>query len=318
MKEERMAILRMVAEGKISADEAETLLEALGASEETTEGRRQHRHRRHRGPRPPRPPRPPRGIGRFAEDMEHFAEGLAESISESVQEGLGSFDDEGDFFREGDFFKQEFDASPQNLTIEPGTTLEVKTHSGALALFGTDEPQLKISGAHRRHYKIQQNGNRVQVKANRFGAALTIHIPRTVEQLSIKNHLGEIVARNLTASLKEIDIKSHTGSIALETGAIRDGKIWIKSHTGVIKVALSPQAACHVEAVADHMGEVETNLPLENLERGVGYLKGTLNGGGADIRLSTHTGRIQVEASTPVTGETHIDPEEDDFDEDDN
>jgi len=315
MKEERMAILRMVAEGKISADEAETLLEALGASEETTEGRRQQRGHRYRGPRlprPPRPPRPPRGVGQFVEDMEHFAEGLAESISESVQEGLGIFDDEGDFFQ------QEFDAAPQNLTIEPGTALEVKTHSGALTLFGTDEPHLKISGAHRRHYKIQQNGNRVQVKANRFGAALTIHIPRAVEQLSIKNHLGEIVARNLTASLKEIGIKSHTGSIALETGAIRDGKIWIKSHTGVIKLALSPQAACHIEAVADHLGEVETNLPLENLERGVGYLKGTLNGGGADIRLSTHTGRIQVEASTPVTGETHIDPEEDDFDEDDN
>jgi hypothetical protein len=44
------------------------------------------------------------------------------------------------------------------------------------------------------------------------------------------------------------------------------------------------------------MGDIQTNLPLTMTERGSGYLKGTLNGGGADIRLATHTGGILIEA----------------------
>ena len=46
MKEERMTILRMVAEGKISADEAETLLEALGGGEQEERFEQSERHAR--------------------------------------------------------------------------------------------------------------------------------------------------------------------------------------------------------------------------------------------------------------------------------
>jgi hypothetical protein len=50
--------------------------------------------------------------------------------------------------------------------------------------------------------------------------------------------------------------------------------------------------------VAKHTGEIKTDAALENLEQGQGYLKGTLNGGGTDVRVATHTGAIFIKAST--------------------
>ena len=102
-------------------------------------------------------------------------------------------------------------------------------------------------------------------------------------------------------------MRTHTGNIALETKAITQGKIWLKSHTGIVKLTLPDQSACTIQAAARHMGEIDADLPLENVEQGMGYLKGTLNGGGADIRLSTHTGDIFIKsASTSETAESPI------------
>jgi len=292
MREERMAILRMVAEGKITADEAETLLDALGAEPEATFAH--HRQRlRHRLPRPPRSPRPPRGARRFIMGMENFAHDLAESVAGSIEDSLGPFDEEFDFF------EQEFDSTPSSISVSPGTTLIIKSHGGALTLFGTDEPNLKISGALRGHYKIRQHEDKIEIKAKRFGAALTIHVPRTVERLNIKTNLGEIIARNFTDTLKEAQIRTHTGNIGFETRAITAGKIGLKSHTGMIKLNVPSQSACNIQAIAHSMGDIETDLPLEDIEQGMGYLKGSLNGGGADIRLVTHTGSIFIRSSTP-------------------
>ena len=230
---------------------------------------------------------------RFMAGMENFANDLAESIVGSVEDSLGPFEEEFDFF------EQEFDSTPTTISVSPGTTLIIKSHGGALTLFGTDEPNLKISGALRGHYKIRQNEDKIEIKAKRFGAALTIHVPRTVERLTIKTNLGEIIARNFTESLKETQIRTHTGSIGFETRAISEGKIGLKSHTGMIKLNIPGQTACNIQAVAHNMGDIETDLPLENVERGMGYLKGSLNGGGADIRLVTHTGGIFIRSSTP-------------------
>jgi len=295
MREERMAILRMVAEGKITADEAETLLAALGSQDEgATQHQQRHQRRRGRGrsrgrfPKPPKPPKSLRGMGRFAADMEHFAEDLAGTITESLQEGLGFWDEDGDLFQ------GQFDTSPETVSVEPGTTLEIKTNSGAITLLGSDEPALMISGGLRQHYKIQQSGRKIEVKAKRFGTALTLHVPRTVERMQVKTNLGEITLRNFTNALKEAHLKTNTGNILFETGVVADGKIWLKSNTGLIRLLLSAQSACNLKAAVSHMGEIRTNLQLDGLDRGPGYLKGTLNGGGADVRLVTNTGEIRL------------------------
>lgn len=282
MKEERMAILRMVAEGKINAEEAEMLLEALGGQEKTARQRGRARRKERRGRR-----------GDFARGMEDFVQGMVHDVVGSTHDAVGrAFES---FEKEFDFFDQELDSTPQTIPVSPGTTLSIKSNSGALTLFGTDEPELKVSGALKRHYKIRRNEQAIEIKANRFGAALTVHVPRAVERLGVNTNLGEIIARNFGPELKEIGIRTHTGNIALEMGTVTDGRILLKSHTGVVKLMLSEQSACEIKASTAHIGEIETELPLDITERGMGYLIGTLNGGGAKIRLATHTGEIFIE-----------------------
>ena len=281
MKEERLAILRMVAEGKINAEEAEMLLEALGGPEKgAREQARAWRKQR-------------RGRDDFTRGMGNFMHGIMQDVVGSVNEAMGSAFNS--FEKEFEFFDQEFDAAPEIITVSPGTTLGIESNSGALTLFGSDEPRLKISGTLKRHYSIKQQDDKVIVKANRFGVALTVHVPRAVERLMVKTNLGEILARNFTNSLKEVQIETHTGNIGLEIGPVREGRFMLKSHTGLIKLILSEQSACSIKASATHLGEIETTLPLEVSERGAGYLVGTLNGGGAKIGLTTHTGEIFIE-----------------------
>lgn len=112
IKEERQLILQMLADGKISPQEASDLIRALIESETTTEG--QHAahaahatHAQHeessrffRGPRPPRepraprPPRAPREPGEFRfemkgllQEIQHMVEEISDSVSDAV-EGL--------------------------------------------------------------------------------------------------------------------------------------------------------------------------------------------------------------------------------------
>jgi DUF4097 and DUF4098 domain-containing protein YvlB len=276
MKEERMAILRMVAEGKISADEAETLLQALGSSQPEP-GPRRRSERRQRGKR----------SWNWPVDVEHM-----------VEETVGFVDDVVESFeKEFSFFDKEFDSSPQTVQISAGTTLVVKAQSGNINLIGTDSADLQISGAVRWQYKVEREKQVVQVKAKHFGANLTVHVPTAVSQIIVKSHLGQVIGRGLGNQLKDIQIKTQTGNIALELGTITEGRILLKSQVGQIKLRLPKESTAEVRAATHHMGDIETNLPLTKLERGSGYLKGMLNDGGADIRLATHTGGIMIEAS---------------------
>lgn len=108
IKEERQLILQMLADGKISPQEASDLIRALIDSEtETGEGRHaahqahadhgQHEEqsRLFRGPRAPRAPRPPRaprepGEFRFEmkgllQELQHMVEEISESVSDAVE-----------------------------------------------------------------------------------------------------------------------------------------------------------------------------------------------------------------------------------------
>ncbi len=302
MKEERMAILRMVAEGKINADEAEILLEALGRPKEKTKERRSRQHRRgRRGHRVPRPPRMPKGMGDFVESADNFARDLTDSIVDSVQESLGAFE------REFESFEQSFDSSPYITSVSPGTTLLIKSQAGGVTLFGTDEEALKVSGPLKKHYKVKQHHDKIEIKVKRFEAALTVHIPRSVERLIVKTQLGEVIGQNFTNSLQDILVKTQTGSINLAIGTITEGRIRLVSQTGQVKLRLSERSACEIKAAAAHMGEIETDLPLTAMQHGIGYLKGTLNGGGAKVHLETQTGGIFIEATEATEATEEID-----------
>ena len=313
MNEERMAILSMVAEGKITVDEAEALLQSLGSPEETQPRhqykRKERRERRERrGRRPPRPPRPPRaprvpeefieGMHRFKEGMGHFVHDVVNDVVEGVQEGFEAFEFEFEDFDEA------FDTSPQTITVAPETSLVIKNEQGSLTIIGTDEPVLSVSGAPRQHYKLQHHRNQITIKSTRFGAALTVHVPRNVTQLGVKSQLSAVVAKNFHRLPRDIQIKTQTGNIDLELGTIAEGRILLKTQTGRVRLSLSEQSAFDLKA-SKAIGEIETGYPLEVIEQGPGYLYGNRNGGGAKIRLATQVGHIEI--ASALTSEVEQD-----------
>jgi DUF4097 and DUF4098 domain-containing protein YvlB len=192
-----------------------------------------------------------------------------------------------------DPFKESFNTSPTITTIPEDTRLIIKSQIGALMLIGTDEPEIKVSGVPRSQYKLIRKNNVVILKTNKLGAALTIHVPRAVTQLDVKSHMGKIVAKNLSHTLQKVDVFSHTGQIRVETETITGGMFKIRSKMGKIEFYLPAESACDVSA-ATKMGDVDTELPLEIDEDGFGFLRGKLNGGGADVKLVTNMGQIVI------------------------
>lgn len=106
IKEERQMILQMLADGKISPQEASDLIRALiesSGKEERHEGHPAHAsHSQHeeplgfprapRAPRPPKAPRPPREPGEFRfemrgllQEIQHMVEDITDSVSHAVE-----------------------------------------------------------------------------------------------------------------------------------------------------------------------------------------------------------------------------------------
>ena len=67
----------------------------------------------------------------------------------------------------------------------------------------------------------------------------------------------------------------------------------IRSKMGKIEFYLPAESACDFSA-ATKMGDVDTELPLDIVKDGFGFLRGKLNGGGADVKLVTDMGQIVI------------------------
>ena len=95
MQEERMKILQMVAEGKISADEAETLLRSLGSKQQQNQRTRQQRREHRHGPRVPRPPKPPKAprMNQFTAEINNFTQGIERFVEGMVGDVVGGVTD---------------------------------------------------------------------------------------------------------------------------------------------------------------------------------------------------------------------------------
>lgn len=313
MQEERMKILQMVAEGKISADEAETLLRSLGSKQQQTQrNRQQRREHRHgpgapRPPKPPKPPKPPRmgqfttEINNFTQGIERFVEGMVGDVvggvTEAVRDNFDSFTK--DFDQEFEDFDQAFDLSPTSLAVEPDTALFIKNEDGLLTLVSSDEPALKISGAPAHHYRLHQKNGRIELHNNRFGLNLTIHIPREVTQLSIQTELSAVMAMGLTHAPRDLQIKSQVGRIDLNLGTVTAGRVLLKTEASPINLVLSEQSAFDLKA-SKTMGDIKAHFPFDEVEQAAGYLSGSMNGGGAKIRLISAVGEIKIESLSPA------------------
>jgi len=115
----------------------------------------------------------------------------------------------------------------------------------------------------------------------------------------------ETVSGSVTADYlydaESVDIAVHSGDIVYEGGVNPDGSYSFATHSGSITVTLPPDAAfdfeCesfsgHIES--DFRVASETTGKAKQREMTYNALRGTVNGGGADVTIETFSGSIEL------------------------
>lgn len=193
----------------------------------------------------------------------------------------------------GDPFQAEFDHSPKSIPVPEETALVVKSHVGSILITGTDEKDMRVSGAPRGAYRLTRSDDQIFIKTVLPVGTLTVHVPKTITGLAVKSHIGNIVAKGLSNTLYDCEIRTHTGQIEVDTETLVAGRFNIRSHLGKINFFIPAASAVYINARC-RLGGVGTDLTMDEVVERQGHLKGSLNGGGADIRLHSHMGQIFI------------------------
>jgi len=316
MSEERMLILKMLSDGKITPEEAEKLLRAIGG-----------------GPgeeRPPRPPRPPRGPGRPGEH---------EGDAKAIFKGIGKvFDEFGNIV--ADFVGHVKDSVSGVSDILSGTEglqivdvpaesrLILKHGGGSINIHSAEGQQLVIDGAKR---SCKVNVDEATIDITSLGGQLDIGIPQVIidvevkagggnfnienlsldglsakiagGNLSIANSSGKITASVIGGTIQmegvqseKLEAKSAGGGIRLNMGTVTSGEITLSSAGGHIEMTVARDSAFEVDASMVG-GQFESGLELEIIESSPGHTKAKYNDGGASISLSSKGGNVKIKAA---------------------
>lgn len=329
MNEERLAILRMVAEGKITADEAAQLLDALKEAQRRSETAHRaseptykYDYKYNYYPEYDRP-RGERHRHRDQFDWQSKFTGLASGLA-------GMFDG---------LFQQWED---QTLDIPEGSEVTISCTAGNLTVRGTDSGQMRVSTgeeacgplflAPRIH--VDRERKRVDITSTTHN--LTVEIPWQTVALQARVTGGMLHLSDLSASLvlnvagghlhvkditgaiaakvvggqadltdlrsSDLDVNVRGGSVAVTMRTITDGRVTLKTVGGNVVLRLPAASAFDVEADAKP-GHIRTNLPI-TVQAGpfAEELRGTYNGGGATVRLSARAGNVEIDLTeSPAT-----------------
>jgi DUF4097 and DUF4098 domain-containing protein YvlB len=165
-------------------------------------------------------------------------------------------------------------------------TLDGKTSGGAIDVEDCRGPiQIETSGGH-----IKVTDGKGILNANTSGGRIEVH-----------NFSGDT---DIQTSGGSLDLEKISGKIVGKTsgGGIRAwlpdllGDVKLETSAGSIDFAVPPSAAFTIDA-STSVGKVESRLPFQALDAGRQHLRGTLNGGGKTVRLSTSAGKITIEAA---------------------
>ncbi len=151
------------------------------------------------------------------------------------------------------------------------------------------------------------SGNHVEVDVN-----YQIKVPRRID-LDIETVNGSIQAASLSGTLTfdsvngRITVRDSRGAVSADTvnGSISAELLEIDAGesmafgttNGGITLSLPAQAKADVDAATTN-GSISSELPLTSESAGRSRIRGTLNGGGAPIRMRTVNGSIRIAASS--------------------
>ncbi|HUJ12834.1 MAG TPA: DUF4097 family beta strand repeat-containing protein [Thermoanaerobaculia bacterium] len=224
----------------------------------------------------------------------------------------------------------------KTVAVNPAGTVSIDTHNGSVVITTWNQPSVDINariesepfgssedvdktdikvGGSGGDVTIESDYSNVPTRLTWFGASrdlplvhYTISLPPGV-RVSIKEHNASV---NVTGLQNDLRVSGHNGNVEvanlggaadIEThnGDIRvafsrfDRSSSFETHNGGIDIRMPPAARFHVNASGHHM-DVSSEFATVVTRSGEQYL-GDVNGGGPELRVSTHNGSLRLRKS---------------------
>ncbi len=181
-----------------------------------------------------------------------------------------------------------------NIEFETGSagSLTIKTNSGTVTLMSAtingiltinnDFGDLALEKVKAKSYTLQTNSGAISID----GA-----------QGEVKAHteFGNITVNNAENAI--LDLNTNSGSIDF-TGSLGEGNHVVHSDFGEIKLSLPADTALNVDFETD-FGSIKSDIPVTVTLTGdlsEARQSGTMNGGGSELKVSTNSGNITINA----------------------
>lgn len=302
MSEERIEVLRMVADGVIGVDDAERLLRALGDGEPKRSESRRHT-----------------SVSGAFDGVGEALGAIGQAVQSTVHEAMAGVDIALDAFDVGeDEPGMELDGSAFEILDGGQLSIRqiVRTGRGpscSLTLLATDGNRCTIEAGEGAMVQVRRRGNKARIQWRQ--GPLTVHVPATVAEIDAKVLGGDLVARDLAGSLeanvmggrielrsvrKSFDCKVMGGDIVVGLSAETNGRSRAESVGG--NVVLEVQDGIQANILAQSTGgELHVDSTLGKVERQGSRIQrrssitlGASRKDAAEISLKTIGGDIHV------------------------
>jgi DUF4097 and DUF4098 domain-containing protein YvlB len=294
MSNERDRILKLLEDGKITADQATRLIEALGSERVEPEFGRPHvpfgthRHFRVRGPR----------------DFERIPDVVATAVASAMKSGFEPTEERSTDFPgkrnllvksvSGDLDVTRGEEGRVALSYSGGMVkvrssgeqVVVRTMAGDVSAVVPADGRLElevVSG----DVSISEGSARIEVKT----VSGDVDITQTTGDAQVKTVSGDV---NLDRISGKLEVQTRSGDVDLvAAGPVSGG---VSTVSGDVTVALPVDADLILELATEKDGDIEVDdaLPHEVLEEREGYLKVKLGNGTRALKVSTDSGDIDV------------------------
>lgn len=270
MADEKERILKMLEEGRITADQAARLIEALGS----------------RGAEVPATALRSRAIRRW---QLHGVERIPDMVAEAVSSAMGSQ------LRSGTR-KQEFAGVGR---------IRVKSVSGDIEVEQVEGDKVVVESTELMT-RVREEGHEVAVRAVSGDLKLLVPENCRMELASVSGSIevaglqGDVTLRTVSGDIAlmwvsgRVEVNAASGDVMVRPAGSVAGTV--RTLSGDIEVRLSPDADLLIEArgsEADNIG-LGLDLPHEVLEESEGFLKLRLGAGSRLLQVSTRSGSIEI------------------------
>src|SRR5581483_3975575 len=214
--------------------------------------------------------------------------------------------------------------------------VSIDTHNGTVVVTTWNQPTVDVQArvepaefgssddVDKTEIKVTQSGTDVHIESNYdavpthltwFGVSrnlplvhYTIQMPAS-SRLTIEDHNANVKVTGLQSDVRvnshngsvdiaglggSADIETHNGDITVAFSRF-DRNSSFETHNGGIDIRLPQSARFRINASGHHM-DVNSDFPTVVSKSGDRYL-GDVNGGGAELRVSTHNGSLRLRKS---------------------